>query len=77
MSYCVLFCVLDRKESANKRYCNTENNLISLNTVNQNDKKPHTTELDDAVIPHVKIKITEIPLEKKPNTLNPHVPLHI
>ena len=45
------------------------NNLISLNTVNENDKKPHTTVLDDAVIPHVKIKITEIPLEKKPKII--------
>ena len=27
-------------------------------------------------IPHIKIEITEIPYEKKPNTVNPHVPLH-
>ena len=40
--YCVLFCVLYRKESANKRYRNTVNNLISPNTVSQNDEKPHT-----------------------------------
>ena len=76
MSYCVLFCVLYRKESANKRYRNTVNNLISPNTVSQNDEKPHTAELDDTAIPHVKIKIIEIPHEKKPNTANPHVPLH-
>ena len=71
MSYCVLFCILYRKESANKRlkrYRNTVNNLISPNTVSQNDEKPHTAELDDTAIPHVKIKITEIPHEKKPNT---------
>ena len=68
MSYCVLFCVLYRKESANKRYRNTVNNLISPNTVSQNDEKPHTAELDDTAIPHVKIKITKIPHEKKPNT---------
>ena len=37
-----------RKESANKRYRNTVNNLISPNTVSQNDEKPHTAELDDA-----------------------------
>ena len=79
MSYCVLFCALYRKESANKRYRNTVNNLISPNTVSQNDEKPHTAELDDTAIPHVKIKITEIPHEKKkPNAaipFNPHVPL--
>ena len=68
MSYCVLFCVLYRKESANKRYRNTVNNLISPNTVSQNDEKPHTAELDDTAIPRVKIKIIEIPHEKKPNT---------
>ena len=48
MSYCVLLCVLFRKESANKRYRNTMNNLILPNTVSQNDEKPHTAELDDA-----------------------------
>ena len=51
------------------------NNLISPNTVSQNDEKPHTAELDDTAIPHVKIKINEMPHEKKPNTVNPHVPL--
>ena len=61
MSYCVLFCVLYRKESANKRYHNTVNNLISLITVIQNDEKLHTAELDD----------TEILHEKKPNTAIP------
>ena len=50
MSYCVLFCVLYRKESVNKRYRNTVNNLISPNTVSQNDEKPHTAELDDTAI---------------------------
>ena len=78
MSYCVLFFVLYRKESANKRYRNSVNNLISPNTaVSQNDEKPRTVELDDTAIPHVKIKITEIPRDKKPNTantVNPHVP---
>ena len=71
MSYCVLFCVLYRKESANKRHRNTVNNLISPNTVSQNDEKPHTAELDDTATPHVKIKITEIPHEKKRNTAIP------
>ena len=42
------------------------NNLISPNTVSQNDEKPHTAELDDTAIPHVKIQITEIPHEKGP-----------
>ena len=41
-----VFCVLYRKESANKRYRNTVNNLISPNAVSQNDEKPHTAELD-------------------------------
>ena len=71
MSYCVLFCVLYRKESASKRYHNTVNNLISPNTVSQNDEKPHTAELEDLAISHVKIKITEIPHGKKPNTAIP------
>ena len=69
MSYCVLFLALYRKESANKRYRNTVNNLISPNTVSQNDEKPPTAKLDDTAIPYVKIKITELPLEKKPNTV--------
>ena len=41
------------------------NNLISPNTVSQDEEKPHTAELDDTAIPHVKIKITEIPHERK------------
>ena len=71
LTFIVLFCVLYRKESANKRYRNTVNNLISPNSVSQNDEKPHTAELDDTAIPHVKIKITETPHEKKPNTTIP------
>ena len=46
------------------------------NTVGQNGEKPHTGGLNDTAIPHVKIKITEIPLEKKFNTVSPHVPLN-
>ena len=68
MSYCVLFYLLYRKESENKWHRNTVNNLISPNTVSQNDEKPHTAELDDTATPHIKIKITEIPHEKKRNT---------
>ena len=49
----------------NVRYRNTVTNVISPNTVSQNDEKPHTAELEDTAILHVKIKITEIPHEKK------------
>ena len=42
------------------------NNLISPNTVSQNDEKPYTAELDDTAITYVKIEITEIPHEKSP-----------
>ena len=45
--------------------------LLLPNTVNQKDKKPHTARLDDTTIPHIKVKITEIPLEKKVNTAIP------
>ena len=41
--------------------------LLLPNTVNQKD----TAGLDDTAIPHIKIKITEIPLEKKVNTAIP------
>ena len=78
INFFVLFCVLYWKESANKRYRNIVNNPISPNTVSQNDEIPHTAELDDTAILHVKIKITEIPHEKKAqyrNTVNLHVPL--
>ena len=71
MSYCVLFYLLYRKESENKWHRNTVNNLISPNTVSQNDEKPHTAELNDTATPHIKIKITEIPHEKKRNTAIP------
>ena len=78
MSYCVLFCVLYRKESANKRYRNTVNNLISPNIASQNDEKPHTAELDDTTIPHVKINITDIRMKKTliPQYRNPPCPPH-
>ena len=54
-----------RQERPNERYCNTVKDLLLPNTVNQKDEKPHTAGLDDTVIPHIKIKITKIPLEKK------------
>ena len=37
---------------------------------------PNAAELNDTAIPHFKIQITEIPLEKKLNTVSPHFPLH-
>ena len=45
--------------------------LLSLNTVRQNDKKPHTTGLHDTATLHTKIKITDISLERKLNTALP------
>ena len=47
--------------------------LLLPNAVSQKDenRKPQTAELDDTAIPHIKIKITEIPHEKKPNTAVP------
>ena len=41
------------------------------NTVSQKDEKPHTAGLDYTAVPHIKIKITEISLEKKLNTALP------
>ena len=55
-----------RQESANKWYCSTVKDLLLPNAVNQKD---------DTAIPHIKIKITEMLLENKLNTVNPHVPL--
>ena len=46
---------------------NTEKNLLLPNTVSQKDEKAHTAGLNDTAIPYFKIKITEIPLEKKKN----------
>ena len=53
------------------------NDLLLPNTVNEKDKKPHTAGLDDTAIPHFKIKITELPLGKKLNTVSPYVPLDL
>ena len=64
-----------RQVSAHKWYSNTIKDLLLPNTIKQKDAKPHTTGLHDTVIPHIKIKTTKIPLEKKLNTLNAHVPL--
>ena len=79
MLHIVLICF--RQESANKWYRNTVKDLLLPNTVNQKDAKPYTAGLDDIAIPHIKIKNTEIALEKKKtqyrNTVNPHVPLFL
>ena len=69
-----------RQESEKEQYSNSVKDLVLSNTVRQKDEKPHTAGQDDTAIPHIKIKIkiTEIPLEKKAqyrNTVNPHVPL--
>ena len=60
-----------RQERANERYRNTVKDLLLPNTVSQKDEKPHTAGLDDTAIPHIKIKIFEIPFEKKLNTAIP------
>ena len=49
--------------------------LLLPNAVNQKDEKQHTAGLNDTAIPHVKIKITEIPLEKQVNTAVPEAPM--
>ena len=51
------------------------NYLLLLNTTSQKDEKLNTEGLDDTAVPHRKIKITKIPLEKKLNTVNPNFPL--
>ena len=51
--------------------------LLLPNTVNQKDEKPHAAGINDTTIPHVKIKITEIPLEKKVNTAIPEAPMSL
>ena len=62
-----------RRERPNEQYRNTVKDLLLLNTVSQKDKKPHTGTLglDDTAIPHIKIQMTEILLEKKLNTAIP------
>ena len=57
-----------RQERPNEQYRNTVMDLLFPNTVSQKDEKPHTARLDDTAIPHIKIKITEIPLAKRLNT---------
>ena len=60
-----------RQERPNEQYRNTAKDFLLPKTVSQKDEKPHTVGLDDTAIPYIKIKITEIPLEKKLNTAIP------
>ena len=60
-----------RQERPNKQYRNTVKDLPLPNTVSQKEEKPHTIGLDDTAIPYIKIKTTEIQLEKKLNTAIP------
>ena len=60
-----------RQERANEQYRKTVKDLLLPNTVSQKCEKPHTAGLDDSTIPHIKIKIFEIPVEKKLNTAIP------
>ena len=64
--------------SAKERYRNAAKDLLLPNTVSLKGEKPQTSGLDDTTIPNIKIKITEVPLEKKNqyrNTVNPNAPL--
>ena len=61
-----------RQERPNERYRNTKKDLILRSTVSQKDEKPHTAGLDDTAIPDIKIKMTEIPPEKKLKTAIPY-----
>ena len=69
MLHIVLTCI--RQGSKIEWYCNTVNDLLLPNAVNEKDEKTHNVGLDDTAIPHIKIKITEIPFEKKLNTTIP------
>ena len=44
---------------------------LNLNTISQKDEQLLAKGLDDTAVPHRKLKITKIPLEKKPNTTIP------
>ena len=39
--------------------------LLLPNTVSEKDEKPHTTGPYDSAIPHIKVEVTKIPLEKR------------
>ena len=79
---CKVFQILTyiRHERPTERYCNTVKDGFFYQIPLPRRMKNHIprARLDDTAIPHTKIKITEIPLEKKAqyrNTVNPHVPL--
>ena len=60
-----------RQERPNERYRNTKKDLILRSTLSQKDEKPHTAGLEDTAIPDNKIKMIEIPPEKKLKTAIP------
>ena len=69
-----------RHERPNERYRNTVKDgfFYQIPLPRRMKNRIPRARLDDTAIPHTKIKITEIPLEKKAqyrNTVNPHVPL--
>ena len=64
-----------RQERQGEQYRNTVKDLLLPNTVKQKDEKPQSAGLDDTAIPHIKIQITEIPFEKKLNTVIPYLAL--
>ena len=69
-----------RHERPNERYRNTVKDgfFYQIPLPRRMKNRIPRAGLDDTAIPHTKIKITEIPLEKKAqyrNTVNPHVPL--
>ena len=57
-----------RHKRPNERYRNTVKDSF-VYRIPLPRRKPHTAGLDDTAIPHIKIKITEIPLEKKKNSI--------
>ena len=61
-----------KEESANEQCHNTMKHLLQ-STVSQKDEKLQNVGLDDTALPHIKIKITEIPLEKMFNTTIPYM----
>ena len=63
----VFTCI--RQESANKWYRNTVKDRSSFTEYRKKDEKPDTVGLDDTAVPHIKINITEITLEKMLNTV--------
>ena len=67
------------KGNTNKWNHNTVNNLISPNTISQNDEKPHTAELDMILQYHTqKLKLLKYCMKKSSvpqyRNLNPHAP---